>query len=457
MEQGPARRPALPTVSLAAASAAAVTLAVVAVPWLRSSFDAPSLRVALETGGALLAVSTVALLLKQCRPGSRADYLWLTAGLVILALTAISVAGLIVSGAWSSDKARYAMGGNLSGTAMLAVAACAPARLRVSRRTVWLTACGLGVVLFAGAAYLAGPGPAHFGVIESPRPHFRPELGRLIVQIAIAAALVVAALGLARRAGQRGDALLRWVAVAVVLGGFAKLNYALFPPVDAKAVHLGDVLRVLGWLALLTGVVEELRARTTARADAAVLGERRRLARELHDGVAQELAFIRRRAGRLSELPEGIEILSAAERALEDSRRAIEALAPSSGEPLHVALERHGARLALECDIEVQVSTRAAGEVAPEVRAEVLRIVAEAVRNAAHHGGARHVRVDLVGPPLSVRVIDDGSGFASGASSGLGVAGYGLIAMRERAEMVGGRLSLESVPGAGTLVQVVLP
>ena len=62
MEQGPARRPALPMVSLAAAGAAAVTLAVVAVPWLRSSFEAPSLRVALETGGALIAVVTVALL-----------------------------------------------------------------------------------------------------------------------------------------------------------------------------------------------------------------------------------------------------------------------------------------------------------------------------------------------------------------------------------------------------------
>jgi signal transduction histidine kinase len=340
---------------------------------------------------------------------------------------------------------------------MLAVAAFAPSRLRVPRRTIWISAGCLGVVLFGGAAYLAGPGPANFGVIESPRPQFRPELGRLIVQIAVALALVAAALGLARRAGQRGDNFLRWVAVAVVLGGFAKLNYALFPPVDQQAVHLGDVLRVLGWLALLAGVVEELRARAVAHAHAAVTDERRRLARELHDGVAQELAFIRRRAGRLSELPEGNEILSAAERALEDSRRAIEALAPSAAEPLHVALERHGARLALECDIEVQVSSRTSSEVAPEVRAEILRIVAEAVRNAAHHGGARHVRVDLVGPPLSVRVIDDGSGFVSGASSGLGVAGYGLIAMRERAELVGGRLSLESVPGAGTLVQVVLP
>src|SRR3954466_587513 len=457
MEQGPARRPALPMVSLAAASAAAVTLAVVAVPWLRSSFDAPSLRVALETGGGLLAIATIALLLRRCGPGQRADHLWLTSGLVILALTATTVSALIVVGAWSPDKARYAIGGNLAGTAMLAIAAFAPSRLRVPRRTVWIAACGLGLVLFGGAAYLAGPGPSDFGVLESPRPQFRPELGRLIVQIAVAAALVAAALGLARRAGQRGDAFLRWVAVAVVLGGFAKLNYALFPPVDQEAVHLGDVLRVLGWLALLAGVVEELRVRAVASASAAITDERRRLARELHDGVAQELAFIRRRAGRLSGLPEGNEILSAAERALEDSRRAIEALVPPAHEQLDVALERLGARLASECGLEVQVNVRTAAEVAVDVRPELVRIISEAVRNAAHHGGARHVRVDLAGAPLSVRVIDDGCGFRDGANSGLGVAGYGLIAMRERAEQVGGKFSYESVRGAGTLVQVVLP
>jgi signal transduction histidine kinase len=444
-------------VSFAAAGAAAVTLAVVAVPWLRSAFDAPSLRVALETGGSLVAVATVALLLRQCGAGTRGDHLWLSAGLLVLAITALSVAALLVTGAWSPELVRYAMAGNLAGTVMLAIAAFAPSRLRVPPRTLWLTAAALGLVLFGGAAYLAGPGPADLGLIESPRPSYKPDLGRLIVQVLIAGALVVAAIGLARRAGERGDALMRWAAVAVVLGGFAKLNYALFPPFDNRAVHLGDFLRVLGWLALLAGVIEEVRAGVRRRADAAVLSERRRLARELHDGVAQELAFIRRRAGRLAELPDGIDILSAADRALEDSRRAIEALSPSTDEPLHVALERHGARLAVECGVEVRVTTRCATDVTPEIRSELLRIVAEAVRNAAHHGGARHVRVDLLAPPLRVRVIDDGSGFVSGASSGLGVAGYGLIAMRERAEMVGGRLSLESVPGAGTLVQVVLP
>jgi signal transduction histidine kinase len=453
MEQGPARRPALPIVSLAVAAAAAITLAIVAVPWLRSSFEAPMVRVALETGGSLLAVSTVVLLLKQCGPGTPADRLWLSAGLVVLAATALAVAALIVGGAWAPDKARYAMGGDLAGTVMLAIAAFSPPRPRGPRRAVWLAAGGLAVVLFGAAAYLAGPGPAGFGAIEPPRPSFQPEPGRLLVQVAFAGALVVAVLGLARR----GEALMRWTAVAVVLGGFAELDFAFFPPAGSQAVHVGDVLRVLGWLALLGGVVEQLRSRLRRRADAAVIGERRRLARELHDGVAQELAFIRRRARRLAELPEGAEILSAAERALDESRRAIEALAPSAGEPLHVALERHGARLALECGLDVRVNARTTTEVSPEIRAELLRIVAEAVRNAAHHGGARHVQVDLLGPPLSVRVIDDGAGFASGAGSGLGVAGYGLIAMRERAELVGGQLRLESVPGAGALVQVVLP
>jgi signal transduction histidine kinase len=157
------------------------------------------------------------------------------------------------------------------------------------------------------------------------------------------------------------------------------------------------------------------------------------------------------------ELPGGLEIVDAADRALEDSRRAIEALVPPADEPIEVALERLGARLARECGVEVQVNVRVKVEVADDVRAEIIRIICEAVRNAAHHGHANHVRVDLAGEPLAIRIIDDGCGFRDGANTGLGVAGYGLIAMRERAEQVGGTFSYESVRDAGTLVQVVLP
>jgi signal transduction histidine kinase len=453
MEQGPARKPALPTVSIAALGAAGVSLAVVAVPWLRMSVEAPSLRVALETGGSLLAVTTVGLLLRQCGLRSRADHLWLTAGLVMLALTSLVVAGLVVADSWSPNEARYAMGGNLAGTLMLAIAAFAPStKLRVDPRRILIGAGALGIVVFALASVLAGAGPT-LRTPNSNWPTFHLELGRVIVQVATAVALITAAAGLSRR----GEPLLRWVAVAVVLAGIAKLDYALFPPLGPKNVHLGDVLRVTAWGVLLIGVVGEMRTRFRLRSEAAIAGERRRLARELHDGVAQELALIRRRAGRLSGHPDGEEITAAADRALEDSRRAIEALVPPAEEPLEVALERLGARLANECDLEVQVNVRERAEVSPEVRAELIRIIAEAVRNAARHGGARHAWVEVAGTPLSVRVHDDGHGFRNGANSGLGVAGYGLIAMRERAELVGGVFSYESVRGAGTLVQVVLP
>jgi signal transduction histidine kinase len=417
------------------------------------SVEAPSLRVALETGGSLLAVTTVGLLLRQCGLRSRADHLWLTAGLVILAATSLAVAGMIVGGVWSPNQARYAMGGNLAGTVMLAIAAFAPSsKLRVKPRTLLLGAGALGLAVAALTALLAGVGPQ----LRAPNatwPSFHAEVGRVIVQVANAVTLVVAAAGLARRE----EPLLRWVAVAVVLAGIAKLDYALFPPLGADSVHLGDTLRVTAWGVLLIGVVAEMRTRMRLRHEAAIAGERRRLARELHDGVAQELAFIRRRAGRLSVSQDGVEILSAADRALEDSRRAIEALVPPAHEPLEVALERLGARLATECGLEVQVNVRVNADITDAVRAELCRIISEAVRNAANHGGARHVRVDLAGSPLAVRVIDDGNGFRDGVNSGLGVAGYGLIAMRERAEQVGGVFSLESVRGAGTLVQVVLP
>jgi signal transduction histidine kinase len=345
------------------------------------------------------------------------------------------------------------MGGNLAGTLMLAIAAFAPSRkLRVKPRTLLIGATALALAVAALASLLAGVGPA----MRAPNatwPSWHAELGRVIVQVATAAALGVAAAGLARR----DEPLLRWVAVAVVLAGIAKLDYALFPPLGADSVHLGDILRVAAWGVLFGGVLGETRARFRARNEAAIAGERRRLARELHDGVAQELAFIRRRARRLGETQDGVEILSAADRALEDSRRAIEALVPPAYEPLEVALERLGARLATECGLEVQVNVRVATDITDAVRAELCRIISEAVRNAANHGGARHVRVDLAGSPLAVRVIDDGNGFRDGVNSGLGVAGYGLIAMRERAEQVGGVFSLESVRGAGTLVQVVLP
>ena len=92
--------------------------------------------------------------------------------------------------------------------------------------------------------------------------------------------------------------------------------------------------------------------------------------------------------------------------------------------------------------------------VSPEEREETVRLVREAVGNAARHGHARRVDVRLRGgEQRELLIADDGSGFDPTCLSGRS-AGFGLTSMRERAERLGGRLELDAAPGHGTRVGV---
>ena len=95
-------------------------------------------------------------------------------------------------------------------------------------------------------------------------------------------------------------------------------------------------------------------------------------------------------------------------------------------------------------------------ELSAPTREAVLRIVGEAVTNAARHGKAKHIRLELdERPELQVRVADDGVGFDPAQQD---LAGHhGIVGMRERAEQVGGKLHVTSRPGEGTEVVLVLP
>jgi signal transduction histidine kinase len=187
-----------------------------------------------------------------------------------------------------------------------------------------------------------------------------------------------------------------------------------------------------------------------------VLEERRRIARDLHDGLAQELAFIGRNLLRLDAREEPVaRVAASAERALSESRRAIAALTKPLDEPLEVVLadavretaDREGTfvDLVLASGIELDYGERDA----------LIRIACEATANAARHGGARLVRVELVARRRRVRlrVSDDGSGFDTAAPSG---EGFGLTSMRERAQAVVGSFDVQSQPGSGTTVEVVV-
>lgn len=182
------------------------------------------------------------------------------------------------------------------------------------------------------------------------------------------------------------------------------------------------------------------------------------MARELHDGLAQELAFIRSQTAAMASgmpLPDMVgHVATAAERALEESRRAVETLAGGAPVPLREAVRAAAEEVAARQGAKVEVDVQASS-IPPTVAEALLRVVREATGNAVRHGAARRVTVRLGCDNRSLRltIVDDGGGFAPE-----GVCqGFGLRSMRERVEALGGQLDVRSQQGRGTTVEAVVP
>lgn len=200
-------------------------------------------------------------------------------------------------------------------------------------------------------------------------------------------------------------------------------------------------------------------------ARAAVAEERNRLAREIHDTLAQDLAAIltyARQGLAATAEPERSapifeDIAALATGSLAEARRSLQALRPPAldDRQLSQALEEVAHSLAAARGAEATVRADLAREPGPAAAAELLRIAKEALGNALRHGGARRVEVELMeeGGELVLRVRDDGAGFDPQAPS----TGYGLLGMRERAAALGGRLVIASAPGSGATVEARVP
>ncbi len=229
-------------------------------------------------------------------------------------------------------------------------------------------------------------------------------------------------------------------------------------------------LRILHTVGDLLGIAIE-RARLFARStQLGAAEERNRLAREIHDTLAQGLAGIvlqLETADALAESPSSSErVHQAIQRALaltranlEEARRSVLDLraAPLEGRTLAQALEALACELADTTGIDIKFEVTGASQPLP-VRIEIglYRIVQEALTNVARHAQAHHVTIRLVTTPKRVTctIRDDGSGFDP---SRVPQGRYGLIGMRERTRLLGGTLRLESTPKAGTRLEVVVP
>jgi signal transduction histidine kinase len=274
----------------------------------------------------------------------------------------------------------------------------------------------------------------------------------LIFLLALQALLsLVALLGFGLRYRSYGDDLYRWLALAATLTLFAELHYVFTPVVSSSFVSQGDFLRLISYSVLLAGVWRAIRFAEFGRA---VAEERARVAREIHDGLAQYLFTVSTHASMLEgETAERIKEAAAA--AQQEARFAILALSSASGNaPFDAALRRYVDFLTADGELEVDLEVDPALSLAPDEQIEVFRIVQEGLANVRKHAGASRAEV-LIGPRGSDRVVlvrDNGSGFNGDTDP----AGQGLKNLRQRAAAIGGAFALRSTPGKGTALEVTL-
>jgi signal transduction histidine kinase len=241
------------------------------------------------------------------------------------------------------------------------------------------------------------------------------------------------------------------------------------PAFDAEDQHLVGSFAASAAIAIATAQsVEAERLRHSLRASEE---ERARWARELHDDTLQELGALKvmldsaRQAGDAERLGQAMEqALAQIELSIKGLQGLITELRPAALDQIGLApavealAKRVGATSGLDVELHLNLALeegRASTRLDPEVERTLYRITQESLTNAVKHASAAHVRVEFAenAETVTLRVADDGSGFDARKIS----TGFGLVGMRDRATLIGGGVSIESAPGAGTVVTAEVP
>ena len=205
----------------------------------------------------------------------------------------------------------------------------------------------------------------------------------------------------------------------------------------------------------------------------AIEGERQALAREMHDSLAQVLAFVNTKAQAVELYLRDQDIVNARQQMAELSAAAREVYAEIrqgigalrleiGGKTLRELLADGAERFADSTGLEVRLEWHAGDkerELPPDAELQLLRIVQEALANVRRHAAARHVliTVEVVDARLELRIAEDGRGCQRGAARPVGLPRFGLQTMTERARALGGVLVVDNRPAGGTRVQVSVP
>jgi len=435
-------------------SVLALSTVVLAVTDRLGGYTLSEARLVLDTAVAIVASMVAVLVAIRFRVEGRALDLLLTAGFAVIALGTFvyGVLPRLDDGELTNREVWAGLGVELVAAALIASASFVTARLADRRRMLVIAvSCavastgGIGVVL----ALVAANGPV---VTEEGAR----AAGALIAFAALAVLALAATIGFGVRFRRFGRELDSWFAISLTLVVFADLHYVLAPALSTGFGLQGDFLRLLAYGVLLFGVG---RAIGHAEFGRAVADERARVAREIHDGLAQYLFALSTHVSMLERGASLDEILprlkQASTAAQQEARFAVLALSSASGTaPFDAALRRYIDFLAADGVLEVELDIDPAVRLAPDEQIEIFRIVQEGLANARRHAGARSAWVSIQqrGGRRIVGVSDDGIGFEDEDTD----VGQGLKNMRSRAASIDGGFTLRSSPGGGTSIEVVL-
>jgi signal transduction histidine kinase len=340
-----------------------------------------------------------------------------------------------------------ALGGRVAGCLLFAVAAFVPrVRLRRPRQAHTLAAAGALAVLLLIEVVTR--------LFQSSLPSPHSDLTWFALQLLAALLAAAAAVGYFRRSAQLHDEFPAWLAIAASFGAASSLSYAINLASDPTRDSIGDVFRLCFFIVLLVGSMREIRSYWHQLVLATVAEERQRIARDLHDGLSQELAYLTRNLSDLRGTADETTVRQlgfSVDRARFAVRAAVHRVASAPARPVADELSEAATQVARRFGLDLELDLAPGIGVAPARASALVGIACEALTNAAQHSGSRQVSVVLRrdGGRVRMRVRDWGQGFDVTASRG----GFGLTSMRDRARSVGGDVSISSEPGGGSQVE----
>ncbi|MFL5318007.1 MAG: sensor histidine kinase [Myxococcaceae bacterium] len=355
----------------------------------------------------------------------------------------------------------------------------------------------LGVDRWSRYFDLSGPLPlmAYFAMLLYSVANFmvidHPRAGRLVTYVTLCLDLITMVILIAKPqvgGGLQSPLLATQLLFTMLFAILYPKPLAILPPLLAlpittrldllldRSVTAIELLTLLWYLALnfiIVYVIVYLNERETAAhrevvelqgdlKELAVVEERNRLAREIHDGLGASLSSLIIQSEYLMQLAqepqlkgEIQELKASAEESIEELRRSLQMMREDFelGHGLQDYLRTFKERSKLAIEFEESGFAR---KLPPDAQLAVFRVVQEAVSNAVKHADAKLVKVRLqyVDDRMLLTVKDDGKGFETGKTP---VGHYGLLNMRERANKIGAELIVDSKPGSGTQISFSIP